>query len=159
MSHAYSPVIEHVPFHADPVLAAIDAHAEAWAVFQIAPDATAERAETDMGDALDALLSTPCASRFGALALVRHLNWWLREEAENAASYQPSYSLAKARAADLTLFVGSEIPPAVIPTALPLGRLALPVSCPSLAFRFGEAVAALVLIVGGMAAVGVASLL
>ena len=37
-SHALR-AIEHVPFHADPILAAIDAHDEAWSVWQMATDA------------------------------------------------------------------------------------------------------------------------
>ena len=36
-------IIEHAPFHADPILAAIDAHDEAWSVWQVAPDATLAR--------------------------------------------------------------------------------------------------------------------
>ena len=32
---------ETVPYHADPILAAIDRHAEAWSVFQVAPEGAA----------------------------------------------------------------------------------------------------------------------
>ena len=103
-------VLDHVPAFADPILAVIDAHAEAYAVFQVASEGEpSERAEIAMGDALDALLAASCATRFGGLALLRHLRWWLAEEAEFAADYQPSYDQAQARADDLTLFLGSDL--------------------------------------------------
>ena len=72
----------------------------------------------------DALVSTACATRFGALALLDHLRWWLNEEAEFKDGHQPAYGLAEARAADLTLFLGTNLPPVIIPQAMPLGRLA-----------------------------------
>jgi hypothetical protein len=116
--------IEHVPFHVDTILAAIDAHEEAWSVFQVAPDGEPSlRAEEAHDAARGALLGTACATRFGALALLRHLRWWLAEEAAFAETYQPDYGVAQARFADLTLFLGYELPPATIPTALPMGRL------------------------------------
>ncbi|NEU15184.1 hypothetical protein G3T14_24515, partial [Methylobacterium sp. BTF04] len=54
---------------------------------------------------------TPCASRFGALALLAHLGWWLAEEAEFSAGHQPGYGIAAARVADLALFLGTALPP------------------------------------------------
>lgn len=105
-----SHVLDHVPAFGDPILAVIEAHAEAYAVFQVAPEGKpAELAEIAMGAALDALLAASCATRFGGLALLRHLTWWLVAEAEFAADYQPSYDQAQARADDLTLFLGSDI--------------------------------------------------
>jgi len=102
--------IEHTPAFADPILAAIDRHDEAWAVFQVAPEgAASEGAETAMDAALDALLASSCATRFGGLALLRHLRWWLAEEAPHADQHQPAYGQALARADDLTLFLGSDI--------------------------------------------------
>ncbi|MCJ2114992.1 hypothetical protein MKK64_27945 [Methylobacterium sp. E-025] len=73
--------------------------------------------------ATDALVTTPCTSRFGALALLGHLRWWLREEAEFSAAHQPGYGIAQARVADLTLFLGTNLPPVTIPHAFPSGRL------------------------------------
>lgn len=103
-------VLDHVPAFADPILAVIEAHAEAYAVFQVAPEGKpAERAEIAMGDAMDALLAASCTTQFGGLALLRHLRWWLAAEAEFADHYQPSYAVAQARADDLTLFLGSDI--------------------------------------------------
>ncbi|MCJ2079859.1 hypothetical protein [Methylobacterium sp. J-090] len=120
--------VDHVPAFADPILTVIDAHAEAYAVFQVAPEGKpSERAEIAMGDALDALLAASCATRFGGLALLRHLNWWLAEEAEFADHYQPAYALAQARADDLTLFLGSDIS-SVEAVASRAERLSVPVS-------------------------------
>jgi hypothetical protein len=117
-------MIEHVPFHADPILAAIDTHSAAWSAFQVAPEGKpSEAADIAMDEALTALLGTACTTRFGALALLRHLRWWLGEEAQYADDYQPAYGAAEARASDLTLFLGTELPLATIPTALPMGRL------------------------------------
>lgn len=66
----------------DPVLAAIDAHAEAWAVYWCTPTGrAAEIAEDKLSVALEDLLATPCASRFGALALIRHLRWLIDQGA------------------------------------------------------------------------------
>jgi hypothetical protein len=105
-----APTIEHTPAFADPILAAIDRHEEAWAVFQVAPEGPqAEEAKTAMGAALDALLGSSCATRFGGLALLRHLRWWLAEEAPHADQHQPAYGQALARADDLTLCLGSDI--------------------------------------------------
>jgi hypothetical protein len=82
MSHALIPnfsfplpsLAERVPFHADPILAAIERHEEAWAVFQVAPDGEASlRADAENDAALADLLATPCATQFGAFALLRHL--------------------------------------------------------------------------------------
>lgn len=113
MTHAHftaASIIDHVPAFADPILAAIDRHDEAWAVFQVAPEgAAAAEAETAMSAALDALLGSSCATRFGGLALLRHLRWWLAEEAGQADQHQPAYGQALARADDLTLFLGSDV--------------------------------------------------
>lgn len=134
MSHARIPdfsqpapssVVEHIPFAADPILAAIDRHSEAWAVFQVAFDEEPSlRANDEMDEALKALLGTACATRFGGLALLRHLRWWLGEEAPFAEAYQPEYGQAQARASDLLLFLGSEIPPVPLPTTVTIGQAA-----------------------------------
>ena len=173
---------DRIPFHADPVLAAIERHEEAWSVFQVAPEGEAsERAETDVGDALDALLATPCATRFGTFALLRHLCWWLREEAEFSDAYQPGYGIAQAHASDLALLLNVATIES-LPVATPLGRLsasvvrglrspmvldAAPVSPPVPALarlgramgHAGELLAAITLVAGGVGFVGLASLL
>lgn len=65
--------------------------------------------------------------------------------------------LVVTREADLTLFLGYELPLAAIPVAMPLGRLAAGIvrRLPPV----GEMMAALVIVIGGMAATGAASLL
>ena len=141
-SHAL--VIEHVPFHADPVLAAIDHHDEAWAVWQVAPDALVARRHVEMEGALARLLATPCATQFGALALLRHLRWHIQHDGITDAA-------VLARASDLALYLRLDFPvsePArsrLAPALRVLGGL-------------GEAVAALSLICGGLIVVGLATL-
>ena len=109
----------------DPIHAAIRRHRAAYDTYQVAPEGKASMEANDEYDAAsDALVSTACASRFGALALVEHLLWWLNEEADFSAGHQPAYSLALARAADLTLFLGTRASVTAIPAAAPSGRLA-----------------------------------
>ena len=124
MSHAriYTPASA-----ADPIHTAITRHRAAFLAFHTAPEGDeALFADDDYTAASEALVSTACATRFGALALHDHLRWWLAEEAAFAAGYQPAYRLAQARAADLTLFLGTRASVAAIPRALPLGRLPQP---------------------------------
>jgi len=117
-------MISHVSTAVDPIHALIERHRATYDAFQIAPEGDASlRAEAAYDDASDALTSTACASRFGALALLAHLRWWLAEEAEFKDGHQPAYGIAEARAADLTLFLGTNLPPVVIPQAAPSGRL------------------------------------
>lgn len=112
-SHAF----EHVPNLADPILAVIDRHNEAWSVFQVAPEGEAsEAASLETYDASTALLTTPCGTRFGSLALLQHLRWWIKEEACNAGAYGEEWAIAEARAADLTLFLGTPPLPAAMPS-------------------------------------------
>ncbi|GJD43967.1 hypothetical protein AFCDBAGC_1829 [Methylobacterium cerastii] len=111
---------------ADPIHAAILRHRTAYDAYQVAPEGEASMVASDDYDAAtDALTTTPCASRFGALALLGHLRWWLGEEAEFSAGHQPGYGIAQARVADLTLFLGSNLPPVATPYAFPSGRLPL----------------------------------
>ena len=109
----------------DPIHAAIKRHRAACDAYHLAPSLITN---DDMDAATDALVATVCTSRFGALSLLDHLRQWLTEEAEFAAGHQPSYRIAFARAADLTLFLGRAIPPTVLPRAMPSGRLGMPVS-------------------------------
>ena len=178
MTHALSirTDFEIVPYHADPIFAAIDRHSEAWSVFQVAPEGDASiAADAETFDALHALLATSCATRAGMFCLVRHLRWWLTEEAVNAEAYDTdgglnAWKVAEAREADLSRCLGVERIER-LPIALPSGRLIGPVIdlrpvAVSTLVRFaraldrlGEAVAALVLIVGGCGLTAFASLL
>lgn len=156
-----------VPPAADPIHAAIERHRAAYDAFQVALEGEAALfAEDDYDAATDALVSTACATRFGALALLGHLRWWLVDEAEFKAGHQPGYGIAEARVADLTLFLGTHLPPAVIPHAMPSGRLGMPATCaldPRRATRVlmltGEAMAAVAIIAGGVVLTGLATLL
>lgn len=177
---------EIVPYHADPIFAAIDRHSEAWSVYQVAPEGQASiDADAETFDALHALLATPCATRAGMFCLIRHLRWWLTEEAVNAGAYDTddgpnAWTIAEAREADLSLCLGVERIER-LPLALPSGRLVGPVidlrpipvasraiaAAPAvlalpaparLAPLAGEALAALVLVVGGIGFTGFASL-
>lgn len=67
----------------DPIHAAIARHRAAYDAFQVAPEGTPSvEASNEYDAASDALVSTACATRFGALALLTHLRWWLADEAE-----------------------------------------------------------------------------
>lgn len=171
---------DRVPFHADPILAAIEAHEEAYAVFQaVAQGGPTLRAFESMEIALEVLLGTPCATRFGGFALVRHLRWWIEAEAHHASDCEPGYSIAQAREADLTRFLGSDgvsrigvaMPSGRLPVSVPAPRPtrivieAGPVPSPALV-RLGRAVASagelltcLVLVAGGCVLTGLASLI
>ena len=123
-----APVVTTRTLSSDPVLAAIDAHAEAWAVFQIADTGRpAEIAEDAMSIALKDLLATPCSSHFGALALIRHLRWLIREEAIAVEADSVLDRFILAREADLSRFAGSDLPSDLLPVASPLGRFAPPI--------------------------------
>lgn len=167
-----------VPMPADPVLVAIETHDEAWAVFQVAPGGRpSEVAEDALHLAFENLLATPCLTRVGALALVRHLRWIIREEAIFPECDDVLGRFALAREADLARFVGSDLPPEYLPQAAPLGRLAaqvvhrLPPVPPATARRplpgrlarvtvvAGEALAAVAIIGGGIVLTGLATLL
>lgn len=115
----------------DPIHAVIERHRAAWEAYQTAPEDIRHpetvAADQETFDALTALLSTPCASRFGALALQGHLQWWLKEEEPNAGAYGDDWHVARARAADLALFLGQAVVPVVLspaPMPVPLGALA-----------------------------------
>lgn len=95
----------------DPIHAAIAGHREAWDAFQVAPEGEDTILANDaLFEALDALLAASCATRPGADALLAHLRWWLAEEAEFAAGYQPAYGRAEARAAELAMLLGAPAP-------------------------------------------------
>ncbi len=159
--------ITHDPILADPIHVAIARHRAAYDAYQVALEGAPSIEANDEYDAAsDALVSTPCATRFGALALVSHLRWWLNEEAEFKAGHQPAYGLAEARVADLTLFVGTPLPPAMrpsvdvlagfLPQATPAGRLG---RSARLEYLTGELMAGFFLICGGAVLTGFASLL
>lgn len=97
----------------DPILAAITTHRQAWDAFQHAPEGEDTILANDaLFEALDALLGASCATRPGAHALLAHLRWWLAEEAEFAAGYQPAYGRAEARAGELALLLEAPAPSA-----------------------------------------------
>ena len=164
--------IPHVPTQSDPIFAAIVVHRAAYNAYQVAPEGKASLIANDDYDAASAdLAASACSSRFGALALLEHLRWWLAEEAEFRAGHEPAYSIAEARVADLTLFLGDAPSTAVaIPTAAPSGRLGTdalaswpPASQPARLSRClagaGEGLTSLILIYGGAVMTGFASLL
>ena len=137
--------IEHVPFHSDPALAAIDAHDEAWSVCQVTPDALVVRRHAEMEEALACLLATPCATHFGALAMLRHLRWHIDQDGITDAA-------VLARTSDLALYLNLDFPP-VAPSRQSLAPVLRALS------RAGELVACLTIIVGGMGLIGLASLI
>ncbi len=158
---------DRVPFHADPVLAAIERHSEAWAVAQVArPGADSERADNEEQAALMELLGTACATRAGAFCLIQHLRWWLTEEAQNAGAYGDAWAVARAREADLSKFLGVERIERR-PLILPSGRMLAPVAeqrptparTGSVLAAAGEALSALIIVAGGACLTGFASLL
>ncbi|MDP4027217.1 hypothetical protein Q8W71_32095 [Methylobacterium sp. NEAU 140] len=111
---------------ADPIHAAIVRHR---AAYQVAPEGRPSVEANDEYDAAsEAIVTTACTTRFGALALLEHFRWWLREEAAFKAGHQPAYGIAEARAADLTLFLGTNLPPVPLHRAAPQGRLAPPLA-------------------------------
>lgn len=135
-------MITHASTSSDPIFAAIAAHLGAYAAYQRAPEGRAsEDAAAEYGYASDGLVSVACSTRFGALALLEHLRWWTDAEREFSDAYQPAYGIAEARAADLTLFLGTAAPQALattgpaadvlatfLPIAAPSGRLGRPLS-------------------------------
>ena len=144
ITHALN-VIEHVPFHADPVLRAIDAHDEAWSVWQVAPDALVVRRHAEMEAALARLLATPCATQFGALALLRHLRWHIQHDGITDAA-------VLACASDLALYLRLDFLP-VDPPRAALAPILRALS------RSGEVLAAMFVVLGGMGLIGLASLI
>ena len=177
--HSLTATAAPVPFHADPIFAAIEGHGDAWIAYQIAPDGQASAyADHEMSNALDALLATSCATRPGAFALLQHLWWFLDEEAENAEAHGQGWLIAEARARELALLLGAAVPER-IGLATPLGRLAgeiarqlpsplvidaAPAPAPALVrvgralSLAGEVVAAVVIVAGGAALVSLATL-
>ena len=164
------PAARRVAVAADPIHAAIARHRVAWDVFQVAPEgAASESAETELDEALAGLLATACDTRSGAIMLVRHLRWWLTEEQDFVDSYQPSYDIALARAADLALLLGWVIEPRV-PTAVEEGPVRVGTVAARIVQRLaadapfssrvaGELTAAVAVIAGGMWLTGLASLI
>lgn len=138
-------LIEHVPFHADPILVAIDAHDEAWAVWQVAPEVRMLQSHVEKEEALARLLATPCLTRFGTLALLRHLRWHIQHDGIADAA-------VLARAADAAHELNVDFPE-VDPPREPVAPVL------RLLRRAGEILTAVVLIAGGGVVVGLATLL
>lgn len=106
----------------------------------MASDAQVVRRHAEMREALARLLATPCATHFGALALLWHIQ---PDDITDTA--------VLARASDVALYLRLDFP-AVEPPRSALAPVLRALS------RSGEFVAALVVIIGGMAAIGFASL-
>lgn len=148
-----TPLLTLVPTAADPILAAIAAHRDAWRDFANAtPESVTETAlaqRTAMAD----MLGTACTTRTGADALFRHLRACLAAGGRNLDLGTIGRSLITARAFDLALLL--DIPGARAPLAADPETSAAVHALN----RAGEAVAALVLIAGGIALTGLATLL
>lgn len=156
----------------DPIHAAISRHRAAWSEFQSAPEGEPSlQAEDECDASRAALLGTPCATRFGALALLDHLRWWLAEEGPNAEGYGDTWNVARSRASDLVLFLGEPVersPVAlgeILATFLPApGRTACSpptahVRAARLLTLSGEILAGFLIIGGGSVLTGLATLL
>ena len=138
------------------VLAAIEMHRAARAAFQTAPTGPqSEHAFLAMEEMLDALVAMPCRSREEARTLGAYLRGYIGEERHIRDWTQGSEAIALARAADLALIFGHE--PEPLPEAVPLSALVARVV--HRLSQAGELFACLVLIGGGMAATGLASLI
>ncbi|MCJ2136384.1 hypothetical protein MKK69_20415 [Methylobacterium sp. J-026] len=163
----------HAPMPSNPVHAVIAAHRAAWDAFQIAPVGEhSKRAEAFMEAALEAILSTGCETQHGAICLLTHLRWWLTEERDFADSYQPSYDIALARGSDLAMLLGGSLWPTAVAadseletTPARLGSIAagivrrLGCRIPLNGTVMGELLAATAIITGGMAVIGLVTLL
>lgn len=120
MTHAHTTLPATSPVHA-----AIAVHRAAYEAFQVAPEGKASEHASDAYDeASMAVVAVACTNAPEALALFRHLAWWVLDEAEFAAGHQPAYDIAMARAKDLSLYLQTFTRPAPIPQAMPSGRLA-----------------------------------
>ncbi len=106
-----------------PIVAAIARHRAAYDAYQVAPEGAASiEANDEYDEASLVLVTTGCATRFGALVLLEHLRWWLADEADCKAGHQPAYGIAEARAADLTLFLGVHLPALAARVTAPIPR-------------------------------------
>lgn len=146
--------MKHAPTQPDPILAAIAAHRAAWQSFATAPDGLAAQAHhIDQRAALSTLLGTSCATRAGAEGLLRHLRTCLAADGASVDLGPFFARVARARAQDLALTLDVDQEPAprrlgeIVATIVRRLRGA------------GEALAALVLVVGGALLIGAASLL
>jgi len=145
---------KHALTQPDPILTAIAAHRAAWQSCATAPDGlSAQARHINQRAALSTLLGTPCATRAGAASLLRHLRICLAADGLTL-SLGPFFArVAHARAQDLALVLEEE-------QARAPRRLGEIVAAIVRRLRgAGEAVAALVLLVGGAFLIGAASLL
>ncbi|MHC1999533.1 hypothetical protein ACYQR9_03700 [Methylobacterium sp. CM6241] len=100
--------VERTPFRADPILAAIDARDAAWTAWQVSSAHRRAAAFSEMGAALGRLLTTPCVTEFGSIALLRHLRWHIEQDAITDA---PVLACAAGLASSLQL----DFPPSDMP--------------------------------------------
>lgn len=148
-----TPLLTLVPTAADPILAAIAAHRDAWRAFANATSETVGEAALVQRTAMADMLGTACTTRTGADALLRHLRACLSANGRTLDLGTIGRSLITARASDLALLLG-----------MPGARASLAADPETSADihalnRAGEAVAALVLIAGGIALIGLSSIL
>lgn len=150
-SHAPTPTV--IAFPADPIIAALARHREAWAALADATPEEAIDASKAQIMALAVVIVTPCTSQTGAESLLRHLRACLAANGVTLAMPPHAVDVIAARVADLSLLLdaGEACDP------ISLGEVAA-VLVRSLD-RFGEVAAALVIVVGGLILTGAASLL
>ncbi len=144
----------HAQTQPDPILAAIIAHRAAWQAYVTAPDGlSAQMAHIDQRAAFSTLLGTPCATRAGAESLMRHLCACLAADG-GSADLGPMFArVAHARAQDLALTLDADQEHAPRRLGEIVAAIVRRLRAP------GEALAALVLVVGGAFLIGAASLL
>lgn len=137
----------------DPIFAAIAVHRAAWLAVVHSAARDADAAKIMQREALVTLLGTPCTTRAGAESLRLHLRACLAADGI-CVDLGPLFArVAHARAQDLALTLDLDHEPA----PRRLGEILA-----AIVRRLrgaGEALAALVLVVGGALLIGVASLL
>lgn len=145
--------MKHAQTQPDPILAAIATHRAAWQAHATAADGlTAQARHIDQRAALSSLLGTTCATRAGADSLRLHLRACLAADGISVDLGPLFARVAHARAQDLALTLDIDREPAprrlgeIVATIVRRLRGA------------GEALAALVLVVGGAFLIGAASL-
>jgi len=150
-SHASTPFV--AAFQADPIFAALARHREAWANLVNAAPKDAAGAVNAQVLALAVVIATPCTTQLGAESLLRHLRVCLASNGVTLPLPPHAVDVIAARIADLIPLI--EAGETYAPITLGAAAAAVLRSVNWL----GEVAAALVLVVGGAGAIGLASLL
>lgn len=150
-SHVQTPSV--AAFQADPILAALARHREAWADLVNAPPEDRGNAFKAQVMALAVVIATPCTTQAGAESLLRHLRVCLASNGVTLPLPPHAVDVIAARIADLVPLI--EAGETYAPITLGAAVAAVVRSLGWL----GEVAAALVLVVGGAGAIGLASLL